>query len=245
MSTVHDEWNPLDDRTLDRLVDGALTAEERRALLARFEREPEGWRRCALAFLEAQAWCEALRPGSNGADRNEAMPDGRWPTADPAVMHLDGLRTTGLPTPGQIRNKLSQQPAALNRLAGLRWHSAVAAGLLAAFALGWAARGRGLEAPIAQASPRAVTPQHGEPSFMAQPVRTTESGLEPAAVSSPSLAMAAHPLPLPGPIVKRLEREGYQVESRQRLVSMETRDGRRLAVPVDEVRVRFVKDRTY
>jgi anti-sigma factor RsiW len=44
---------------LDRLVDGELLEPERRALLERLETEPDGWRRCALAFLEAQAWREA------------------------------------------------------------------------------------------------------------------------------------------------------------------------------------------
>jgi hypothetical protein len=41
---------------LDRLVDGELTDEGRRELLAVLEARPDGWRRCALAFLEAQAW---------------------------------------------------------------------------------------------------------------------------------------------------------------------------------------------
>jgi hypothetical protein len=47
------------------------------------------------------------------------------------------------------------------------------------------------------------------------------------------------------PLLRRLRREGYQVERRHRLVSMETSDGRRLDLPVDEFKVRFVGDRTY
>ncbi len=45
---------------MDRLVDGEVAEPERRALLSRLEQMPDGWRRCALAFLEAQAWREAL-----------------------------------------------------------------------------------------------------------------------------------------------------------------------------------------
>lgn len=45
-----------DDARFDRLVDGALTAPEYKAFVAALEDEPGGWRRCALAFLEAQAW---------------------------------------------------------------------------------------------------------------------------------------------------------------------------------------------
>jgi len=44
------------DRRLDRLVDGELPADQYRALLAALDEQPDGWRRCALAFLEAQAW---------------------------------------------------------------------------------------------------------------------------------------------------------------------------------------------
>jgi len=45
-----------DEVMLDRLVDGELSAEHRRAFLAAIEHTEEGWRRCALAFLEAQSW---------------------------------------------------------------------------------------------------------------------------------------------------------------------------------------------
>jgi hypothetical protein len=45
-----------DEVMLDRLVDGELSAEHRRAFLAAMEHSEGGWRRCALAFLEAQSW---------------------------------------------------------------------------------------------------------------------------------------------------------------------------------------------
>jgi hypothetical protein len=54
--------NLPDDRLFDRLVDGELPDAERRLLLQRLEAEPDGWRRCALAFLEAQAWRQSLGP---------------------------------------------------------------------------------------------------------------------------------------------------------------------------------------
>jgi hypothetical protein len=43
-------------RQLDRLVDGELSRDEYYALLETLDQEPDGWRRCAMAFLEAQVW---------------------------------------------------------------------------------------------------------------------------------------------------------------------------------------------
>jgi hypothetical protein len=40
---------------LDRLVDGDLQGDEYRRLLLDLEKQPDGWRQCALAFLQAQA----------------------------------------------------------------------------------------------------------------------------------------------------------------------------------------------
>jgi hypothetical protein len=44
----------------DRLVDGELSDQEYRALLTALDEEPNGWRRCALAFLEARALGQEL-----------------------------------------------------------------------------------------------------------------------------------------------------------------------------------------
>jgi len=52
--------DPMDTCQIDRLVDGELSDTERRALLLRLESEPDGWRRCALAFLEAQCLRETF-----------------------------------------------------------------------------------------------------------------------------------------------------------------------------------------
>lgn len=57
--------NPSDEQRdailIDRLVDGELSVPERRDLLASLDSQPNGWRRCALAFVEAQTWREELR----------------------------------------------------------------------------------------------------------------------------------------------------------------------------------------
>ncbi len=69
-----------DERRLDLLVDGELSEEDRRALLRLLDREPGGWRRCALAFLEAQAWKRELPAllDSSGGEPGPAEPRRRW-----------------------------------------------------------------------------------------------------------------------------------------------------------------------
>lgn len=56
MNTTND-----DNLDFDRLVDDELTPEERERLLASLDQQPEGWRRCALAFLEQQVWQREMK----------------------------------------------------------------------------------------------------------------------------------------------------------------------------------------
>lgn len=53
--------NDITSESLDRLVDGELSSVERRELLLRLEESRDGWRNCALAFLEAQTWGREFR----------------------------------------------------------------------------------------------------------------------------------------------------------------------------------------
>jgi hypothetical protein len=98
---------PSNSGMIDRLVAGSLPDAERRTLLLRLETEPDGWRQCALGFLEAQAWREAFAPLVPAAAPAAAQPNLRAdvPTLKPS------------------------------RIA-MRW-AAITASLLAAFALGW------------------------------------------------------------------------------------------------------------
>jgi hypothetical protein len=50
------EWFEDRDARFDRLVDGELGEEEFRDFVASLDEIPDGWRRCALTFLESQAW---------------------------------------------------------------------------------------------------------------------------------------------------------------------------------------------
>ena len=54
-------YDLTDDAIFDRLVDGELSASERQQLLAALDTTDDGWRRCALAFLEAQTWGQQIK----------------------------------------------------------------------------------------------------------------------------------------------------------------------------------------
>lgn len=54
MSFKPSDWD--DDRLIDLLVDGELSEQRRGELLLACEQRPELWRKCSLAFLEAQTW---------------------------------------------------------------------------------------------------------------------------------------------------------------------------------------------
>ena len=56
-----------DSRIIDKLVDNELDADARAELIRTLDETPDGWKRCALAFLEAQAWGQSLSTASRDA----------------------------------------------------------------------------------------------------------------------------------------------------------------------------------
>jgi hypothetical protein len=74
---MNDKSTRIDETTFDRLVDGRLADEDRRHLLSALDDRPGGWRACALAFLEAQAWRADL--GALASERTPAASVVRQP----------------------------------------------------------------------------------------------------------------------------------------------------------------------
>lgn len=94
------------DRELDRLVDGELSPAAYCELLKHLEQVPGGWRRCALAFLQAQAWGHDLSPTNRltwtteralARDRECDQPDDK-PLAVPTVRCSAWMRRAGWAT---------------------------------------------------------------------------------------------------------------------------------------------------
>src|SRR4051812_36317057 len=77
------------DILLDRLVDGELSDSERRQLLESLDKRPQNWRRCALAFLEAQSWRKEMGQVSRGLASETIVPKSpalsRSPSRNPSL----------------------------------------------------------------------------------------------------------------------------------------------------------------
>ncbi len=236
----------ITDDLLDRLVDGEMPDAERRTLLLALDARPDEWRRCALAFLEAQSWKEVLK--------NEiAKPVIPQPVID-TNQRLDVSKS---------------QPLAWKS------YLAVAASFLIAFSLAtWFQSGRTRNvpsspeqislatnqlpidkdptanniatapvSPIENESPRQfpssvrlslVGNDNSEQSFdlpIAQDAEQIQSLL-----SEHSNLMSPH-------IQQLLERSGHRVEQRRQFFPVDLNDGRQIIVPVDEVQVQYVGSR--
>ena len=61
--------SPEEELLVERMVDGEVSEEERRQIVNRLDETVDGWRFCALSFLEVQSFQEALkkRPQTNEA----------------------------------------------------------------------------------------------------------------------------------------------------------------------------------
>jgi hypothetical protein len=239
----------LSDIDLDRIVDGGLSPAELGKALDRLAIEPDGWKRCALAFLEAQGWRESFREmGSPPPTAMDAPPRSRAPSP----------------------RRSSRRP--------LVWRRAAMAASIAAlsFALGWHAhpersprRGPGAspalttlkqppntdvaetgDLPDSIQHPPAPMPDDLPPSALAPPVVTVgrvRFGPSGTGTAVPILAgpgideewVRKQPSPLTEHQEALLEQHGYHVDRRRRLISTTLADGRRITVPVDQVHLSF------
>ncbi len=243
------------DNVIDRLVDGSLGPGELRLALSRFERELDGWKRCTLAFVEAQCWRDSFRA--------LAVPAVSGPGCEPNSIRL------ALPRLDRRRSRV--------------WRGTAAAGIIAAsFALGWLSHistPREVAGPIppvptsptiAQAVPDSSSepvipasvdpPQTAafdarfagdrsppSPGEIVQTVARLRLGPEGAGATVPILAgpgidgdwLKAQPAPVSEYEQVVLQRHGYQVEQQRRLLIATLADGWRVSVPIDQVQIRY------
>jgi len=237
--------------SFDRLVDGELSESQRTELLNSLDQEPDGWRRCALAFLESQCWKKEL-----GGLRQSVPADSSAPA----------------PVPRPIKRKSSffRLPGTLVAMAAC-FLLALGAGVL------WRHSGNSLadvfgpsgHNQIASKTPgQSATNLLDSQTAVAQASRQSQNASAPwqwvklspagSADSGESVQLPAIQReridqqwlqslasPIPENVMQALRRSGYKVQTQQELMPLPLKDGRRLVVPVDQVELRYVGNPTY
>ncbi|HZZ72215.1 MAG TPA: hypothetical protein VFE24_08170 [Pirellulales bacterium] len=256
----------ISDEVLDRLVDGELPNDQRHSLLLQFEERPSEWRRCALAFLEAQVW----RKAAAQAVETVARPPVRLP-----------IRAGVAPAKGNVRAAF---------YGALPTYAAVAAAFLLAFGMGmWWPRSHSRTDQNAVAANSVAENPAAQNTVAAKPAREVVHAAPAVRESSPGAAEhlpgatevandaftpASAPLPaairltmagqkenevvelpviqdagqlnsilantppaVPAHIQQVLARTGHSIQQQRDYLPVVLEDGRQLVVPVDRVEV--------
>jgi hypothetical protein len=223
---------------LDGLVCGELDDTTRAHLLAWLEADPLRWRRCGLAFLEAQTWSQAL---------------GQWPGGERAYAR------PGRTVPGAMTAMAGGESPRRARVRA----ALTAALVLVAFGLGFALR-RPADAPRQHAVEPAVrgsAPKpddglfHGEgrgDAVAGEPVLASldvQAGgrfgaptpiripVVPAAADTVEDRTGQHVAQIPEYVRQQWERRGYKVSLERRYVFARLPDGQQVVVPVEQFHV--------
>lgn len=238
--------NHTQQAQIDRLVDGELTSVERRELLLALEQSQEGWRQCALAFVEAQTWqaeFSAYQTESTGSD-------------EPAA----ALR---------VAEKEIQPASRVASKAG--YWAALAAGLLLAFSLGWAVDRPGGEPSLdgMQLAGQPPTQPDTTTTPNEQMQRAEQKRFEPSLqdeaitfwVADESGQRQSLRVPLldaeaveqkfglrfasqeSSELTRHLEERGYRMETQQRFAPLFVEGGRPFVVPVHDAQITPVSTR--
>jgi len=237
----------------DLLADGELSEGRRRELLGRLDDHPEDWRRCALAFLEAQDWKREMP---------RALVEENFSAAEAPVVSAP------------IAVDAVALPAVVARRPPLGWPGtvlAMAASFLLALGMGIVWRGgwhggEVAEQPVQRPGAElAQTPRPGDPApTVPEPAalqfgpdapqygkvmltvlgadgqeRLVEVPILTADRYDPEL-LSGQPAALSQDLVRQLQRAGHEVNQYRELVPVSLEDGRQLVLPVDQVEVRFV-----
>jgi hypothetical protein len=229
----------LDERMFDRLADGELDAAACRALLSRLDEVPGGWRLCALAFLESQAWRSEMRlvEGKSGTAvlspeiaRGDRARGVRARRAGLMALVLVAAFAGGwLIRPGGevVRDKQFARAAksvAKSDEGAVKLSNEMAPSLDAS----------GLEPPPATRLAGVLTltiDESGQPREVRVPV------IEGPGIDSRRLL--EQPPAISASVMKELTRRGHKVESHRQLLTVDLKDGRKVLLPVDQVDVRF------
>ena len=243
--SVKDEMETFDDsHRFDLLVDGELNETERRRLLTELDDEPSGWRRCALAFLEAQAWKEPfgdlIRP-QDESTRDEPPRERQGPPSRPLGRFWFGGHG------GTVLAMVASFLVALY-LGTLIQHGPQPTEPLAPGATDMVA---GTSSAGIMATPGVESPQRSDSVSPRWQMVTVSAGKDaqgnPRSFRLPVIErdqfdeswLSETSAPLPAELTEAIKQPGNEVQRRRYFIRLKMKDGRHLVVPVDEVNVRY------
>ncbi|MEX2138009.1 MAG: hypothetical protein WD894_02020 [Pirellulales bacterium] len=253
--------NLIEPKVFDRLVDGELSATEERALVAALDAQPDGWRRCAAAFLEARAWRSDL--GALASARRERI------NGTPTSLHALERCATGSASEliggdcSASRGGSSTPPRRSHTLV-------IVASIAIAFFLGiaaqsqWASRGdaardgiggspsgggrpagdiavrdenssnddRGGTNTAARTLTMALVDGQGNVERQIEVPVVEADGFDPRWLQMPPSVMPEH-------VVKALRRSGHTVDEQRLFVPVWLDDGRQAIVALDRAEVKY------
>jgi hypothetical protein len=217
MSLNHHD-TPSDDTRFDRLADGELDEAQRRELLAKLDNEPNGWRRCALAFLEAQCWKESFRLS--------ARPESPAATASPSVRRA----------PSRWRGRVE----VLLAMAGCF--------LIVFLAVSHLQKGAQRPGTIGETALAPPKSKETNNPWRVVTVAGPKGELKVPAIERDNIDqqwIRSLPSAVPDEVLQAFNRTGHQVEQHREFVPVSLQDGRRAVVPVDQVDIHYVGNGAY
>lgn len=237
MKEYEPKRTPSEEELLDRLVDDELDDAQRRELLTALEQKPDGWRRCALAFLEAQCWRREFRQLASRKAEKAKTAEGERPAPAPR-------------TPPAPRRSHGWGATVL----------AMAASFLLALGLSYqmrfgsdnATNGPGA-GDLADSSARSGQRSPADDPWRMVTLAGNDSSGNPQSVELPAREKRqldpswwqGQAIPMPPEMLQALKNSGHEVEQSRQLMPVPLRDGRKLVVPVDQVDVHYVGNPEY
>ena len=220
-----------DQQLVELLADGELDEGRRRELLSRLDGMREGWKRCALAFLEAQTLRAALRA------RTQAS------------------RGTPQPALAPSRTSVAARVATWTGVAALAIVAFCSGWLLRpSEKVAVVGAGPSIEREADESIPPVAPGDRNGPRTSnlhlagIVTLKVDDHGT-PREIEVPVLAgsddelrrLLEQPPAVEASVVQALERRGHKVAAHRQLVAVDLKDGRKLVFPIDQVDVRFAQ----
>ena len=247
---------------LERLVDGRLSHDEYRELLCRIEEHPDGWRKCALAFLEEQALRKELSDDLFSLE--QPATDEPHESANVADKHsTDKIKPDAQPDRMQATSEFFGGSSATKNQPGLEqsWSEKVklwmtiAACFVGAFFIGVLASINWSDANVADVSPIKYLDTNPAPIETLMSTDSRPAGNVTMSLNDPGQARQVLNVPIydgekqadeyvdmveqgmPLELNKMLKDSNLHVEKKQYVVPVDGESGKWLLVPIEQLRI--------